>query len=169
MLEIISSGDLLIAIFIGNSYSASKTAFLTPTSEPIQMGIGVFPKGGFVEPHRHRGKPAHVEEFQEFIMVKRGRVIASVFDTTDTLLKEFEMGPGDSLLLLRGGHGFQFVEDTEFLELKQGPYLGRKNMKTIINPQPAGVPQERYPAEYPQLDAPDSNGSSPSGPSSNRM
>ncbi|MBI1860620.1 MAG: hypothetical protein HYR96_06860 [Deltaproteobacteria bacterium] len=136
MLEILTSGDQMIAIFIGATHSPEKTSFLTPLSEPIQLGIGVFKKGGCVEPHRHRGKAAVVEEFQEFIMVKRGKVIASVYDTSDTLLKEFEMGPGDSLLLLRGGHAFHFLEDTEFLELKQGPYLGRENMKTLINPRP---------------------------------
>lgn len=135
MLEIISSADQVIAIFIGAAYEAPKTRFLTPNEEPIQLGIGVFSKGGAVEPHRHVGIPATVREFQEFILVRRGRVVATVFDSRNHELKRLEMGPGDSLLLLRGGHSFEFIEDTEFLELKQGPYLGREQMKQIIQPK----------------------------------
>lgn len=135
MLELLSSGNKLIAIFIGQSYMAHQTRFLTPNEEPIQLGIGVFKKGGVVEPHRHVGIPATVKEFQEFIFVRRGRVIATVFDVDSTELKRVEMGPGDSLLLLRGGHAFEFVEETEFLELKQGPYFGREKMKELIHPK----------------------------------
>lgn len=135
MLEILTSGESLIAIHISAAYEAEKTRFLTPNSEPIQMGIGVFKKGGAVEPHRHVGIPATVSEFQEFIFVRRGRVLATVYDVSDRAIKRLELGPGDSLLLLRGGHAFEFLEDTEFLELKQGPYLGREQMKRVIHPK----------------------------------
>ena len=36
----------------------------------------------------------------------------------DTLLSM-----GDVILLLKGGHGFQMIEDTVLMEVKQGPYL----------------------------------------------
>ncbi len=135
MLEVLSSGDRLVAIFISAGYEAAKTRFLTPNSEPIQLGIGVFKRGTSVEPHRHVGIPATVSEFQEFIQVRRGKVIATIFDVEEREIKRLHLGPGDSLLLLRGGHAFEFIEDTEFLELKQGPYLGREQMKRVIHPK----------------------------------
>ena len=31
---------------------------------------------------------------------------------------------GDVILLSKGGHGFLMLEDTEMIEVKQGPYAG---------------------------------------------
>lgn len=31
---------------------------------------------------------------------------------------------GDVILLARGGHGFEMLEPTEIIEVKQGPYAG---------------------------------------------
>jgi len=33
---------------------------------------------------------------------------------------------GDVVLMVGGGHGFRMLEDTLFLEVKQGPYLDRE-------------------------------------------
>jgi len=35
-------------------------------------------------------------------------------------------------MLLSGGHGFEFLEDTKMIEIKQGPYAGRDNDKIIL-------------------------------------
>ena len=39
------------------------------------------------------------------------------------------MGEGDFLLLLGGGHSFEMLEDSELIEIKQGPYAGDKDKK----------------------------------------
>ena len=132
-IELLHAGGHLIGIFIRDSYSPGKTRFLTPLEEPLQCGIGVFKKGAVVEPHRHVGAPATITEFQEFIFLKRGKAMAEVYDLQGKLLRQIEMNPGDSLLLLRGGHAFRFLEDSEILEVKQGPYLGREAMKQPIS------------------------------------
>jgi hypothetical protein len=42
------------------------------------------------------------------------------------------LNSGDTILLASGGHGFEMLEDTEMLEIKQGPYSGVTNDKTHI-------------------------------------
>ena len=37
---------------------------------------------------------------------------------------ETELGPGDFLLSLTGGHSFEVLEDVRLIEVKQGPYPG---------------------------------------------
>jgi len=38
---------------------------------------------------------------------------------------ELVIGTGDVAILLRGGHGYEILEDgTEVLEVKNGPYVG---------------------------------------------
>jgi hypothetical protein len=129
MIETIYWKGVTVGLFIGRDHSPGKTEFLTISEEPLQCGIGVFQKDSRVEPHRHVGDPATVSEFQEFILLRKGKCLAEVFDPEGKSLRKIEMQAGDALLLLRGGHAFYFQEDTEFLEVKQGPYLGREKMK----------------------------------------
>ncbi|MBA3768475.1 MAG: hypothetical protein H0W99_16155, partial [Acidobacteria bacterium] len=35
-----------------------------------------------------------------------------------------ELRVGDLIIIIEGGHGFRMLEDTVFLEIKQGPYTG---------------------------------------------
>jgi hypothetical protein len=39
-------------------------------------------------------------------------------------LESRELGAGDVILLIRGGHGFEVLEEIEMVEVKQGPYIG---------------------------------------------
>ena len=34
------------------------------------------------------------------------------------------LGPGDVILLISGGHGFEVLEELNMVEVKQGPYAG---------------------------------------------
>ena len=34
------------------------------------------------------------------------------------------LGPGDVIILMSGGHGFEVLEDLNMVEVKQGPYVG---------------------------------------------
>ena len=36
---------------------------------------------------------------------------------------------GDIILLAQGGHGFEFLEESEIIEVKQGPYAGELDKK----------------------------------------
>ena len=136
MAEMITWRGNVIGLFLSHAHSPEKTRFLTADAEPLQCGIGIFKQGSRVEPHCHVSEPVLISEFPEFIMIRRGKAKASVYDPEGVLLRTLEMVPGDSLLLLRGGHAFEFLEDTELLEIKQGPYLGRDKMKHPL-PVPA--------------------------------
>jgi hypothetical protein len=57
--------------------------------------------------------------------VRRGRLRAKIFDTAGKPLTDLELRAGDIILMLRGGHGYEVLEDgTEVLEVKNGPYVG---------------------------------------------
>jgi len=150
MIQLIRSDKNLCAIFVPGTYSPEETKFITPDDEPLQWGIGVFKKGSVVEPHRHVGAQSPVREFQEFICIRRGLAIAEIFDEEGEKIQEIRMCAGDALLLLRGGHAFQFEEDTELLEVKQGPYQGRENMKVPLHPRNPS-PEKGKPLPYNQL------------------
>ena len=59
------------------------------------------------------------------LYVRKGRILARIFDLQDQPAATFEAGEGDVVILLRGGHGYDIIEDgTQVLEVKNGPYLG---------------------------------------------
>ena len=39
--------------------------------------------------------------------------------------------PGDLVLLMQKGHGFEMLEDSKIIYVKQGPYLGNETDKKI--------------------------------------
>jgi hypothetical protein len=39
------------------------------------------------------------------------------------------MNMGDTILLIAGGHGFDILEDSKIIEVKQGPYEGAEQDK----------------------------------------
>ena len=47
------------------------------------------------------------------------------------------LGPGDVILLISGGHGFEVLEELNMVEVKQGPYVGEtdKTRFTAVLPQ----------------------------------
>ena len=47
-----------------------------------------------------------------------------IFNDDRDLVATRELKTGDILLMISGGHGFRMLEDTIFIEIKQGPYIG---------------------------------------------
>jgi uncharacterized protein with PhoU and TrkA domain len=57
------------------------------------------------------------------LIIKRGRCLLDVYNDNKELVATRELREGDLMLMVGGGHGFRMLEETVFLEVKQGPYL----------------------------------------------
>jgi len=117
--------------------SGKKTSFHTPGHFPLQVGLHVRPKGDVVEPHFHNPFPQLRNlAVQEFFYVKSGQVKIDLHDDSedDAKVSEIIAKTGDTVLL-NTGHGMTFLEKTELIELKQGPYRGREEEKRFLSGQ----------------------------------
>jgi len=47
-------------------------------------------------------------------------------------INEAILTDGDLIVLLSGGHGFEFLEETKMIEVKQGPYTDREHDKILL-------------------------------------
>jgi hypothetical protein len=56
--------------------------------------------------------------------VRRGRCEIDIYNNERELVATRQLHQGDIMLMVDGGHGFRMIEDTVFLEVKQGPYTG---------------------------------------------
>jgi hypothetical protein len=113
-----------LSYIIRRELTPSATIFLTPPEFTHQLGFVVYPAGGEVKPHLHRSLERKIKGTSEVLLVKKGRCEVDIYDNSKELVATRELREGDILLLVDGGHGFRTLEDTVFVEIKQGPYTG---------------------------------------------
>jgi hypothetical protein len=122
----IKEGDLVLARHIPASKAWSDgLSFFSQDEEFIQVGIWGYDKGKELRAHIHNEVKREVLWTQEVLFVKQGKVRANIFNTQEEKVAEMEVNSGDIIILLRGGHGYDILEDgTQVLEIKNGPYVG---------------------------------------------
>jgi hypothetical protein len=123
----------LIALVIYKNLSARANQFLTQPDSALQLGVLSFKKGDRVKPHAHLSLKKITHQNQEFIYLKTGKVEVSFFYQNTLVCKKI-LNAGDCLLQISGGHGFIFLQPTELITVKQGPYKGvTKEKKFLVN------------------------------------
>lgn len=99
--------------------------FFSEDQDFIQFGVWGYDNGKQLKAHAHNEVPREVLWTQEVLYVRRGRIRAHVYDLNERLLTSIDVGEGDIIVLLRGGHGYDVLADgTQVLEVKNGPYVG---------------------------------------------
>ena len=131
--EKIMDGDSVLAIVIRNADWEEGLNFISSDEDYQQVGVWGYKKGKKLAPHIHLIEPREVLRTQEVIFVKDGRIRADIYTEKEKFLKSIELGKGDTIILLKGGHGYEILEDnTKVLEVKNGPYIGAdKDRKRI--------------------------------------
>lgn len=133
MIENILHNEQLISIIIKSQYHAEGIKFFTPDDFSQQLAYMNRGKGYVIPPHVHNAVEREVSCTQEVLFVKSGKVRVDYFDDDKNYLESRMLYQGDVVLLASGGHGFYMCEDSEIIEVKQGPYAGDKD-KTRFTP-----------------------------------
>ena len=133
MIENIKYNDLTLAILIYANYSAKGIQFFTPGSFSQQLGYMNRPAGYTIQPHTHTPVLREIEYTKEVLLIKKGVVRVDFYSETCSYLESRILRTGDVILLAYGGHGFEMLESTEIIEVKQGPYVGELD-KTRFSP-----------------------------------
>ncbi len=133
MIEEIKHQNLLLAILIRNNYQAEGVHFFTPNDYSQQLAYINHPRGHIIQPHIHNPVFRSVHFTKEVLFIKLGKVRVDFYDNNKIYLESRVLTTGDVILLAYGGHGFQMLEASEIIEVKQGPYVGDQD-KTRFNP-----------------------------------
>jgi hypothetical protein len=126
LIEHISWDAKPLAYIIRSELIPDKTTFLTPPDFKLQVGFVSYPANGEIPPHSHVPIERHLLGTSEVLVLKKGRCLVDLYNSERVLVDTKELRTGDVLLIVGGGHGFRMCEDTVFLEIKQGPYLGQE-------------------------------------------
>ena len=122
--ERITPDDSLLAIIVSDRFSEPGIHFFTEADLSQQLAYMKHPKGHKIGAHVHKPVPRNVKYTQETLFIKKGRVRINFYDENKQYFDTRELGSGDVILLVSGGHDFTMLEDTEMIEVKQGPYAG---------------------------------------------
>jgi len=123
-IEHIKDGDIDLALIVRRNYRNEGIEFFTPNSYSQQIGYMNRPAGYVIQPHVHNPVTREVQYTNEVLIVRSGRVQVDFYSEQQVYLFSRELVQGDIVLLIRGGHGFNMLEATEMIEVKQGPYAG---------------------------------------------
>lgn len=114
----------LLAITIHSNFKKEGIEFFTPDDFSQQLAYMNRPKGYIIDPHVHNLVDRKVTLTQEVLFIKSGKVRVDFFDDDKNYLESKILERGDVILLAAGGHGFEMLEESEMIEVKQGPYSG---------------------------------------------
>jgi mannose-6-phosphate isomerase-like protein (cupin superfamily) len=135
MLERITHGQRIIALILRASFREQGIHFFTPDDFSQQLAYMNHPARKVIPPHVHNVVPREVLRTQEVLLIRSGRVRVDFYDDDRRYLESRELIAGDVILLAGGGHGFEMLEPTEMIEVKQGPY-DKDLDKTRFEPAP---------------------------------
>ena len=122
MIENITNNNKILAIIVRSNYTNEGIKFFTPNEFSQQLGYMNRPKGYEIAPHQHNKIHRNVESTNETLLIKSGKVRVDFYDLEKDYLKSKILYKGDVILLVTGGHGFEMLEQSEMIEIKQGPY-----------------------------------------------
>lgn len=123
MKETLKLNDKIIAIIIRASFSKNGIEFFTPNNFSQQLGYMKREKGYHIEPHIHNSIAREVMLTQEILFIKSGKVRVDFYSDDQVYFESRILNNGDIVLLANSGHGIVTLEESEIIEVKQGPYL----------------------------------------------
>jgi hypothetical protein len=127
MIEYKNFNNLRLAIIIRNDYYKEGIEFFTNEYDSQQLGYMSRQKDYSILPHCHNIVPREVHLTQEVLYIKKGKVRVDFYDKEKQYAFSSILNQGDVILLADGGHGFKMIEDSEIIEIKQGPYCGEED------------------------------------------
>ena len=133
MIEQITHDGHTLAMLLRSTYHAEGIQFFTPNDFSQQLAYMNRPQGYVIAPHVHNAVPREVQFTKEVLFIKSGKVRVDFYDDEQNYLESRIVSAGDVILLAFGGHGFEMLEASEIIEVKQGPYAGEAD-KTRFAP-----------------------------------
>ncbi len=123
--------DLLLAV-IGNTTDISNGgSFYGDGKSPLEWGTFKLTKGDVLQAHVHKvRKRISPHKTIEFLYVVQGKLRVDFYNLEKEKVCSEILSAGGFVCLYNGGHGLKALRDnTKFIEVKNGPFVGIKEDK----------------------------------------
>jgi hypothetical protein len=132
MIENITHAGRTLAMLLRSAYQDQGIKFFTPNEFSQQLAYMNRPAGYVIAPHVHNSVLREVQFTKEVLFIKSGKVRVDFYDDDQNYLESRILNQGDVILLAFGGHGFEMLEASEIIEVKQGPYAGEADKTRFV-------------------------------------
>jgi len=129
-IEEVRVDGVVAAIIVRRGFNPDGIQFVTTDDYSQQLGYMRRPAGYVIQPHIHLQVERKASFTQEVLYVRKGRVRVDFYRDDESYVESREIAMGDVILLSTGGHGFEMIEESEMIEVKQGPYMDDKRRFT---------------------------------------
>jgi ubiquinone/menaquinone biosynthesis C-methylase UbiE/mannose-6-phosphate isomerase-like protein (cupin superfamily) len=137
--DIVIDGKICATV-IRAEYDEPGIRFFTDNKYSQQLASMSYRPGKVIPAHTHNPVRREVFYTQETLFVRKGKVRVDFYSEAREYRTSRVLGPGDVILLISGGHGFEVLEELNMIEVKQGPYAGEMD-KTHFPPVSSGEVQ----------------------------
>ena len=132
MEKIRSDNGILIAIIVRKDFKKEGVNFISDPNFPLQLGLSNYKKNEEIKAHFHIENEIKINKIQEIVYIKKGKTLVNLYNKEGFNFKSIELTTGDIIFFVEGGHGFKMIEETDIIEVKQGPYFGKDKDKRMI-------------------------------------
>tara|TARA_B100001996_G_scaffold375572_1_gene355696 strand:- start:799 stop:1191 length:393 start_codon:yes stop_codon:yes gene_type:complete len=122
-MKIYDDNQNLLAIVIKKGLSKEEKAFHTDDSSEFQLGTFNLEKDTVIERHYHQKQERKIYSTNEVLVLQKGKMTITIYDLDLNIVEEATLESGDMVALFDGGHEIKVEEDSNFIEVKQGPYI----------------------------------------------
>ena len=128
----VDGANRLLALVVRSDFKSEGIEFFTDSQSSQQLGYMRRPAGYEVAPHRHNEVRREVRQTQEVLFIRSGSCRLDLYSDSFSLYRSLILDAGDVVLLSDGGHGLVMLDETEIIEVKQGPYSGDEDKTRFI-------------------------------------
>ena len=139
MIERIHHNGKELAVIIRSTFKREGIEFFTPSDYSQQLGYMKRPSGYVIAPHIHNPIPSKVPNTSEVLFVRSGRVRVDFYSIDKQYLESSILEKGDVILLAFCGHGYEMLEESEIIEVRQGPYVGEQDKTRFAPTRPSQI------------------------------
>ena len=129
--DIIVDKKVVAKVFRYKSKKFKGVKFFTPSNLNFQIGSMSHSKNHIIKPHFHVNRKKIIKQMSELLIIFSGQLKVFFYKKNKSRAKSITIDKKDMILLMSGGHGFKVLKKLEMLEIKQGPFIGKKDKKRL--------------------------------------
>ena len=122
-MKIYDSSENLLAIVVKKGSSKEEKDFHTDNSSEFQLGTFNLEKDTVIERHYHQKQERTIHSTNEVLVLQKGKMTITIYDLDLNKIQDVTLESGDMVALFDGGHEIKVDENSNFIEVKQGPYI----------------------------------------------
>lgn len=99
---------------------------LTDPHEALQVLTHKRQKGKHTQAHMHTPKIRITQKLQECLVVMKGKIKIDFYGLDKKIFKSIYVSSGEIVIFMNGGHAVHLLQDSEIIEVKNGPFVEDK-------------------------------------------